>query len=236
MPLQAVRGAVAGTWNLAVAALLSQVVLLSSFKSRYPPGSSYDLLVQAQSWVTSFSYGEFNLLLKTVARSNAIYICGAAVFSPFSLTYTENGLFSKDWRLWLFLFFFFFQLSQVNMWPFTFTEEFPLMSAQRISLGDSLWISFHVSWKWIMIGLERRKSSWVFRRWFPGFPKLAICHSIFTHAMGPVSVFQVELVSAWLKLICFKLKFLNFSNQKRLRWCKWLWNRTVTVIQKAYHS
>lgn len=119
-------------------------------------------------------------------------------------------------------FFFFFniyiiQLSQDNIWPFTFTEEFPHMSAQRISLNDSLWISFHVLWKWIMIGLERRKSSWVFRRWFP---KLAICHSIFTHAMSSLPVFQVELVSGWLKFICFTLEFLNFNNQKQLRSCK----------------
>lgn len=95
------------------------------------------------------------------------------------------------------------------------------MSAQRISLDDSLWISFHVLCKWIMIGLERRKSSWVFRRWFPGFPKLAIRHSIFTHAMDFVSLFQVELVSAWLKFICFELESLNFSSHKQPRSCKY---------------
>lgn len=143
------------------------------------------------------------------------------MFSPFSFTYTvlRKCLFLKGLETMIILFF--IQLSQVNIWPFTFTEEFPHMSAQRISLDDSLWISFHVLWKWIMIGLERRKSSWVFRRWFPGFPKLAICHSIFTHAMDSVSLFQVEFVSAWLKFICLTLAFLNFSNQKQLRLYKY---------------
>lgn len=148
---------------------------------------------------------------------SVVLLCFPPFLSP--IQFSENYCSYKDWRPWLF--FFFIQLSQVNIWPFTFTEEFPHMSAQRISLDDSLWISFHVLWKWIMIGLERRKSSWVFRRWFPGFPKLAICHSIFTHTMGSVSLIQVELVSAWLKFICFKLEFLNFSNQKQLRSCKY---------------
>lgn len=207
-----------GTWNLAVPGLLSQSVFLSRVLNHVVLLTLLKICwfkltpVLPPSATVNWTFC-LRQLQEVMLFISAVLLC----FPPFLWPTQKMAIFlrigDRDYSGLVF----FFLLSQVNIWPFTFTEEFPHMSAQRISLDDSLWISFHVSWKWIMIGLERRKSSWVFRRWFPGFPQLAICHSIFTHAMGPVSMFQVELVSAWLKLICFKLKFLNFSNQKQLR-------------------